>query len=98
MTDPLVGRATDPSTSTTGIRKKVPTLQHHVLNAALMLGQFTDSELTAQVELITGKAQQRGVIARTRLTLERAGHITRDAELRHNQITFHVESTAAAAA
>lgn len=98
MKDPLVGRSTDPHTSTIGIQKKVPTLRNHVLDAALMLGSFTDSELTEQVELITGKRQQRGTIARTRLTLERNNFITRCDELRHNQITFRVEARAAAAA
>ena len=98
MRDPLVGRSTDPITSTIGIKKKVPTLQNHVLNAALMLGTFTDTELTLQVEKITGKRQQRGTIARTRLTLERAGLIHRQPDLRDSQISFRVEARAAAAA
>ncbi len=38
---------------------------------------FTDTELTAWIEKVTGKRQQRNVIARTRGLIEKEGHIIR---------------------
>ena len=90
MDDPLVGRSTDPNTSTEGIRKQVPRLKTQVLEAARALGRFNDTELTAQVERMTNRRQQRGTIARTRLNLELAGFVERQPELDNHQITFVV--------
>jgi hypothetical protein len=90
MSDPLTGRTTDPATSTPGIRKQVNRLKDWTLEAALVLGTFTDSELTYQVEHMSGARQQRGTIARTRLNIERHGAIERTTELTNGQITFVV--------
>lgn len=89
--DLLVARATDPITSTPGIRTQVHTMKMQVLDAAIILGHgFNDTQLTAEVEQITGKRQQRGSVARTRKALEDEGLVMRRSVIVDGQITFDV--------
>lgn len=76
QTDPLVPRYSDPVTSFAGVRK-VLTMKGRVMHAAMMLHTFTDTELRAQYEHEYETRIDRGVIARTRLNLEREGRLVR---------------------
>jgi hypothetical protein len=70
-------------------------MKMQVLDAAIILGQgFNDTQLTAEVEQITGKRQQRGTIARTRKTLEDEGLLMRRNVVVDGQITFDVTQQA----
>ena len=75
--DPLVPRSTDPETSHAGIAK-VLSLKSRVLAAAMQLPQpFDDSQLHRQFESMFDERRDRGLIARTRHSLVKAGLVER---------------------
>lgn len=74
--DPLLPRWTDPATSLAGVRR-VLTVKGRVMHAAEQLHTFNDSELRSQYEHEYETRIDRGIIARTRLTLEREGRLER---------------------
>lgn len=75
-TDPLVPRSTDPATSH-AFKHKVLSQRDKMMTCAVMLYEFTDSELRDQYEHTFETRIDRGVVARTRLTLERLGRLMR---------------------
>jgi hypothetical protein len=83
MTDTPHARRTDAISSHLALQAlgRATSLKAHVVTAALMLEDpvevecWCDTELTAKVEQITRKRQQRNVIARTRGLLEQDGWI-----------------------
>jgi hypothetical protein len=89
MSDPLVARATDPETSHAGVKNSVqPKLKQMVWSAAVELGNFTDTELRDYLRTEYGKRVDRGVIARTRLNIERDGLLRRTSLTRNKCIVF----------
>lgn len=82
-------RSTDPITSRHGVQRTIP-LRMRVLTAAEQLVEFTDTELTRQVNMY-GHIADRNVVARTRLSLERQGHIERrPLTIEDEQLTFRL--------
>lgn len=83
MTDTPHARRTDAISSHLALQAlgRATSLKAHVITAALMLEDpidvtcWCDTELTEKIEQITGKRQQRNVIARTRGLLEQDGWI-----------------------
>lgn len=75
--DPHKARHTDPETSNAGV-ERTRSLKTMVFIAAVELGgNFTDTMLKKQVKHSYYKDIDRGVIARTRLALERDGKLRR---------------------
>lgn len=89
MMDPMAARNGDPTTSQQKLDNmhKDSRFKDIVYDTALELGSFTDTTLTLALERRLGVRQQRNVVARTRLTLEREdkverlAHMTGDREL-----------------
>lgn len=82
MTDTPHARRTDAISSHLALQAlgRAQSLKTHVITAALILEDpfgtcWCDTELTEKIEAITGKRQQRNVIARTRGLLEQDGWI-----------------------
>ena len=75
-TDPLVPRSADPATSY-AFKDKVMSQRDKLFFCAVQLYRFTDSELRDQYEHTFETRIDRGVVARTRLALERLGKLDR---------------------
>ena len=73
-------RSTDPDSSTTGLAKAKSRISLLRTIVTKLYGEgaiFTDQDLTIRLEILTGRRQQRNIVARTRKGLEDEGLITR---------------------
>lgn len=89
--DPLVARDTDPDTAE-AYADRVVAVTALVMESAMLLGTFSDGDLTDKAGELNGGPVDRGVVARARLNLERRGSIARLGEV-EGHLMFAVVSS-----